>query len=183
LDGARLWECTPYYGKSLAEIVALFDSVYVSLYKGIGGLGGCCLAGEDDLVAQARVWRQRHGGTLFALWPYAASALGALRARLPKMPEYFAHALAIADALRGIDGVDVVPDPPHTPMMHLHLRTTEEHVLATARALAETESLWTWPGSAPSENPAVRVLELTVGDATLGFEPKEVAAIVARFVR
>src|SRR5579862_9492369 len=28
LDGARLWECAPFYGKSYAEIVAPFDSVY-----------------------------------------------------------------------------------------------------------------------------------------------------------
>jgi len=33
LDGARLWECQPFYGRSYAEICALFDSVYVSFYK------------------------------------------------------------------------------------------------------------------------------------------------------
>jgi threonine aldolase len=34
LDGARLWEVQPFYGKSLADICALFDSAYVSFYKG-----------------------------------------------------------------------------------------------------------------------------------------------------
>lgn len=182
LDGARIWECTPYYGKTLTEIAALFDSVYVSLYKGIGALGGCCLAGDEDLVAQARVWRHRHGGTLFALWPYAASAIAALRARLPKMPAYYEHALAIADALRGVDGVEIVPDPPQTPMMHLLLRTTEDHFIETARGLAEAEDLWTWPGSVASDNPAVRKAELTVGDATMDFKPEEVAGILGQFV-
>ena len=33
LDGARLWEVQPYYGRSYAEICALFDTVYVSFYK------------------------------------------------------------------------------------------------------------------------------------------------------
>ena len=33
IDGARLWESAPYYGRSLAEIAALGDSVYVSFYK------------------------------------------------------------------------------------------------------------------------------------------------------
>ena len=46
MDGARLWESTSFYGKSLNEISALFDSVYVSLYKGLGGMGGAVLAGD-----------------------------------------------------------------------------------------------------------------------------------------
>ena len=45
MDGARLWECTPYYGRTLAEIAGLFDTVYVSFYKGLGGLAGSALAG------------------------------------------------------------------------------------------------------------------------------------------
>ena len=34
MDGARVWEALPYYGRPLHEICALFDSVYVSFYKG-----------------------------------------------------------------------------------------------------------------------------------------------------
>ena len=33
LDGARLWECRPFYGREYAEIARLFDTVYVSFYK------------------------------------------------------------------------------------------------------------------------------------------------------
>ena len=66
LDGARIWEAGPFYGRPLAEIAALFDSVYVSFYKGLGGLAGSMLLGEDDVITEARAWRQRHGGTLFA---------------------------------------------------------------------------------------------------------------------
>ena len=75
LDGARLWESAAGYDVAPAEVAALFDSVYVSFYKGLGGLSGCALAGEADVVAEVTEWRQRHGGTLFAMWPYAASAL------------------------------------------------------------------------------------------------------------
>src|SRR6187399_2210271 len=38
LDGARLWESVPHYGRTLAEVCALFDSVYVSFYKTLGGI-------------------------------------------------------------------------------------------------------------------------------------------------
>jgi threonine aldolase len=183
LDGARLWECTPHYGKSPAEIAALFDTVYVSLYKGLGGLSGCCLAGEDDVIEQARAWRTRHGGTLFALWPYAASGLAALRKRLPMMPTYYAHARAIADALRENAKIEIVPDRPATPMMHLHLRVDEAAFLSAAQRLAIEQGIFTWAGTSPGATPSVRVVELTVGDATLGISASEVAEILSQLTR
>ena len=182
LDGARIWECTPYYEHSPAEIAALFDTVYVSLYKGLGALAGCCLAGEQDVIDEARVWRRRHGGTLFGMWPNAASGLAALRKRLPLMPKYFKHARAIADELRGIPNVEVVPDPPQTPMMHLHLRVDEKSFLTAARRMAEEQSIFTWRGTMATDTPSIRAVELTVGDATLTFTPAEVAEIIKQLV-
>ena len=61
MDGARLWESAAYYGKDYATIAAGFDSVYVSVYKGIGGFAGALLAGDDAFIAKARVWRRRLG--------------------------------------------------------------------------------------------------------------------------
>jgi len=182
LDGARLWECTPYYGRSPAEISALFDSVYVSFYKGLGALAGACLAGEEEVIAEARAWRKRHGGTLFGLWPNAASALAALQKRLPLMPRYFEHARAIAEVLRGIPNVEIVPDPPQTPMMHLHLRVEEKAFLTAARRIAEEQGIFTWSRSVPGDSPPIRVVELVVGDATLEFAPEQVGAIVRQLV-
>jgi threonine aldolase len=182
LDGARLWECSPFYRRTPAEIAALFDTVYVSFYKGLGGLGGCCVAGQQDIVAEVREWRKRHGGTLFMLWPYAASALTGLRRRLPRMPEYYAHAQAIAAAVRTLPGVEVVPDPPQTTMMHLLLRAGAEQVRTVALQLAEQERIWTWPRSQPTDSPNIQRVELTVGDATLGFSPAEVGEILERLL-
>ncbi|NHC47553.1 threonine aldolase family protein [Motilibacter aurantiacus] len=182
LDGARLWECTPYYGRPPAEIAGLFDTVYASLYKGVGGLSGCCLAGPEDVLAEAREWRQRHGGTLFAMWPNAASALLGLRERLPRMPLYVEHAQVIAAALTGLPGVEVVPDPPVTPMMHLHLRTSKEAFEAARDGLARERGVWAFPRSSPSGSPGVRVVELMVGDSTLQFFPAEVRELVATLV-
>ena len=55
MDGARVWEATCGYGKSLQDIAAGFDSVYVSFYKGMGGTGGAMLLGSARFIAQARV--------------------------------------------------------------------------------------------------------------------------------
>jgi threonine aldolase len=54
-DGARLWHCPAHYRRSLAEISALADSVYVSLYKDIGGIAGAVLAGETDFIEDPSV--------------------------------------------------------------------------------------------------------------------------------
>jgi threonine aldolase len=182
LDGARLWECTAWYGRSLAAIAALFDTVYVSFYKGLGALAGCCLAGPADVVAQVREWRTRHGGTLFALWPYAASALAALHARLPRMPDYYRHALAIADALRDIPGVEVVPDPPQTSMMHLLLDVDADIARERALRMAAEDGIWTWRDFAATASPRRQRAELAVGDATMRLSSCEIRDILARLV-
>jgi threonine aldolase len=178
LDGARLWESGPFYDRPLSDVAALFDTVYVSFYKGLGGLAGSMLLGEEDVIAEARLWRKRHGGTLYHLWPYAAAGLAGLRLHLPRMGAYVDHSRAIAAELAQVDGVLVVPDPPQTPMMHVHLRTTEAAVTAGIRRMALEQRLWTWGGSSPTETPGYRRVELTVGEATMTFTPAEVADAV-----
>ena len=183
LDGARLWECTPFYDRSPAGIAEPFDTIYVSFYKGLGGLAGCCVAGPEDVLAEVAEWRRRHGGTLFAMWPYAASALASLRRRLPLMPKYFEHARAVAAALREVPGVEVVPDPPMSPMMHLLIRVTPEAFTTAAVKLAEEEGVWTWGKCQSTASPNVQKVELVVGDGTMGFTPEEAAAAVARLAK
>ncbi len=163
LDGARLWECTPHYDRSPAAIAALFDTVYVSLYKGLGGLAGCCLAGEEEVIAEARAWRRRHGGTLFGL--LAGRGVGARRAA----PAPAALAALLRACARHRRGSPPGPEPrggsrsPPTPMMHLHLRVEAGAFLAAARRLAEERSLFTWARSSAGATPSIRVVELTVG--------------------
>jgi hypothetical protein len=38
VDGARIWEARHHFGRTLPEIAAQASSIYVSMYKGIGGL-------------------------------------------------------------------------------------------------------------------------------------------------
>jgi threonine aldolase len=178
LDGARLWEASAGYGRPPAEIAGLFDTTYVSFYKGIGALAGCCLAGPEDVVAEVREWRRRLGGTLFGLWPGAASALTCLRRRLPLMPGYLERAREIAGAVRDLPGVTVVPDPPQAPMLHLLLSTDPDRFTAAVRTLAEG-GLWTWERAQPTGDPGVQRVELSVGDATMALSLEEIRAAIA----
>ena len=179
LDGARLWESAAGYGRPEAEIAALFDTVYVSFYKGIGALPGCCVAGPDDVIAELREWRQRMGGTLHGLWPGAASALTCLARRRPLMPAYLRHTRAIAAELDGLPRVRVLPDPPQVPMMHLLLATSQDGFAAAAARIAAQDGIWTWPKAMPTGDPGTQRIELSVGDATCALSAAEVRDVIA----
>lgn len=182
LDGARLWEATAGYQRSPAEIAGLFDTVYVSFYKGVGALPGCCVAGSEADVAQVREWRQRMGGTLFAMWPNAGSALRLLPEALAEMPARFEHALQIARALATVPGIRPVPDPPQTPMMHLLLTVPGDRYRENARRLAEEDGMWIWPNGSPTGDPDVLRVELSVGRATLRHSAEEIASVLGRLL-
>lgn len=141
MDGARLWEAQPYYGRSHAEIAALFDTVYVSLYKGLLGISGALLAGDTDFVEHARIWRNRLGGNTAASWPMALAAERGLDELLPRMPEFLGRARSLAAVLGGVPGVQVVPETPQTPLFHVHLAAEPDRVLAHSKVLAEKTGL------------------------------------------
>lgn len=184
LDGARIFEAGPYYAatakKKLSDIAAIFDTVYVSFYKGLGGIAGSCVAGDADVVAELSLWRTRHGGRVFAMWPYAASALTVLHERLPKMGRYYRHAVAIAKALQGTQGVEVLPFPVQAPMMHLRLSVTTDELRSRAIEIAKSDGIWTFSRPFLSEGPLLQRCELSVGDATLEISPAEMRSVVER---
>ena len=80
MDGARLLEVAPFYAPhSLQEICALFDSVYLSFYKGLGAMTGAMLLGSDAFVGAAVPWRRRLGANPYTSLPYALSCRAAWR--------------------------------------------------------------------------------------------------------
>jgi threonine aldolase len=179
MDGARLWEAGPFYERPYEEIAALFDTVYVSFYKGLGGLGGAALAGPRDLVGEARIWQRRHGGNLVTLMPYVVSAELGLDEELPRMPEYLAKARTLAAALAGLTDVEIVPDPPQTPMMHVLLRGDRERLIDAALDVAEERGVYVFGGLASTTSPRWHRFELPVGAGTLEIADDEARALLA----
>jgi threonine aldolase len=78
LDGARLLLNSGAEGFSISKYSALFDTVYVSLYKYLGAPYGAILAGTKATIAKARETRHLFGGTIYHGWEPALMALGAL---------------------------------------------------------------------------------------------------------
>jgi threonine aldolase len=177
LDGARLWETAPFYGRSHAEIAGLFDSVYVSFYKGLGGIAGCALAGPASFIAEARVWQRRHGGTVVHLFPYVLSAQAALKERVGRMAAYADKARSIAARLRRLPGIEILPEVPPTNMMHLYLRGPKAALEAAALAVAEETGVWMFGGLQPGPIPTQSVFELVVGDAAMAISDDEIAGL------
>jgi len=75
LDGARLFIESAYTKKPMKEYAALFDTVYVSMYKYFNAASGAVLAGPKALLADLFETRRMFGGGLQQVWPFAAVAL------------------------------------------------------------------------------------------------------------
>lgn len=128
LDGARLFEVLPYYGKTAAEICALFDSVYISFYKGIGGIAGAILAADDPaFIQEAALWKRRHGGDLISLYPYIVSADYYFDMRVDRMEHYYEGARELAAMFNGCHpAVKTLPLVPVSNMFHVHFSTAKD---------------------------------------------------------
>jgi threonine aldolase len=74
LDGARLFIASAYTGISAARYAALFDTVYVSLWKCFNSGIGAILAGPRSLLDDMFHVRRMFGGNLAVGWPAAVIA-------------------------------------------------------------------------------------------------------------
>jgi threonine aldolase len=174
LDGARLWESTPYLGHSLAEIAALASSVYVSFYKVLGGVSGAALVGPEDLVAEVRRWQRRLGGNLYSLFPYAVSARDGLRTVLPRMDDLYQRAVEVATALQS-EGFRVFPEPPHTNSFRVYAPRDAASIEAAAVARMErTREALCGPWQ-PADVPGWSWIELVMTPTSLDWQVAEIA--------
>ena len=75
LDGARLYLASAYSGIPIEKYAALFDTVYVSMYKYFNAASGAMLAGPKSLLENLYHTRRMFGAGLHRSWPFAAVAL------------------------------------------------------------------------------------------------------------
>jgi threonine aldolase len=140
------------------------------------------LAGPEDLIAEARVWRVRHGGRLSSFEAIALSAELGLDEVLPRMPSFVSKAHEIGVALVRVDGIDVLPDPPQVAMLHVFLRGELERLRDTVLDIAEERRILIAGWLAPTPLPDVQATELGVGASTLEVPTDEIAEYYAELV-
>ena len=183
LDGARLWQCRPFYGHDdYRPIADLFDSIYVSFYKALGGLAGAMLVGPASFIEQARVWRIRHGGRLFTLAPYVISAKLGLERVLPQIDGWVAKARAVAAALDEFEPISVKPNPPHVNMFQLYVRGDAEALNQRHLELAEETGTFLFWGLGPSPVPGVAMTEIHCWENAAQFALEPLRPFVERLL-
>ncbi len=172
MDGARLWESTHFYQKSLAEIADLFDSVYVSFYKGLGGIGGAILAGDADFIEKCKVWRSRMGGDLYTAFPMLLTALDGLDKQLSAIPTWVERAQEIAEALNSINHVSV--SKPQTNGFLVYVQNDLDKLNSKIKPLNEKFNMSLLYQFSATECSLIQKAEMQVGPASDEISSQEI---------
>jgi hypothetical protein len=93
------------------------------------------------------------------------------------MPEFLAHARALGAALSEVDGVEVIPDPPQTPLFHLLLRGEREELQRRSLELARERGVWLFGPLQPAAGDRAGRLEINIGEPALEISPDEAAEL------
>ncbi len=120
LDGARIWNAAVALGEPPAALARGFDTVMVSLSKGLGAPVGSALLLSKERYPEARRYRKVLGGGMRQAGVLAAAALVALSGWERTIARDHALARALAEGLVGL-GLDVDP-PPETNMVYLRVK-------------------------------------------------------------
>ncbi len=76
----------------------------------------------------------------------------------------------------------MLPSPVQAPMMHLRARIADSVLRERVISIAREEKVMTFARAFASEGGDSKRFELSVGDATLGFTPDELAELLGRLL-
>jgi threonine aldolase len=180
LDGARLWESQPFYGRPFSELTQPFDTVYVSFYKILNAVAGAALAGPKAIIDEARAWQWRHGGRLVHQYPMIVSARDGLRRYLPRIPLYCKRAREIASVLSAFADVVVTPNTPPTNMLHVYVHGDIERLQGTALRISQESGVWMPARWSSAEIPGWAMFELSCAEGSLKISDDQVRELFGR---
>jgi len=107
LDGSRLFLKSGTPGFEVKSYCALFDTVFVSIYKFFGAPFGAILAGKKELIDQAKEIRHTMGGLIYHGWMAAIPALAACDGFEARFTQVHGAAQKLLDGLQAAGGFDV----------------------------------------------------------------------------
>lgn len=154
LDGARLFLASAYTGIAPGSYAALFDTVYVSLYKYFNAAGGAVLAGPKQLLENLYHQRRMFGGSLRQAWPYAAVALHYLDGFSERFGRAASAGDALFEALRNHETCQVLRSAAATNVTRLNVLGSDAAALPErllARGIAIRRALHSSPEGAEFE--------------------------------
>ncbi|MRT14665.1 threonine aldolase [Enterobacteriaceae bacterium RIT711] len=174
MDGARLWESKAFYQRSYAEIADGFSSVYVSAYKGLGGIAGALLAGDTDFIQQARLWLRRLGGNLVSQTPMVVSTAMRFDKQLATLEACYQRTLSLAACLQTIPGIRVLPRTPQVNMFHAYFDADIAALLNARDNIARQHGYWLFNNLEGTEVPGWCKTEFYVGDSLLQVNDEQI---------
>lgn len=133
LDGARIWNAMAASGAPAREWAKHFDTVSVCFSKGLGAPVGSALLGPKELIKHARRIRKLFGGGMRQAGFLAAACLYALDHHIDRLAEDHANARLIADAVRDVPGLRLVPAEVETNLVWIEVGPP----LGTAKDVAD----------------------------------------------
>jgi threonine aldolase len=183
MDGARIWQCRPFYQKDYREIAELFDSVYVSFYKDLGGLCGAMLLGPAAFVREAKTWQIRHGGRLRTMGPFVVSARLGIQRVLPQINQWVEKAQEVASIFSEFDRVSIHPNPPHVNFFQLYIRGNPEELTQRHMELARETGTFLFYGLGPTLVPGIAVTEIHCWENSLKFDVKALRPFLGKLLK
>ncbi len=99
LDGARLFNAAVALGRPVCDLARSFDTVMISLSKGLGAPVGSILVGSSPTIARARIVRKRMGGGMRQAGIIAAGGSFALTHHVERLAADHQRAAVLAVAL------------------------------------------------------------------------------------
>lgn len=130
LDGARLFNAQEATGVPAREWCAHADTVSVCSSKGLGAPVGSLLAGDAEIIHEARRARKAFGGGMRQAGVIAAASLYAFEKHVERLSEDHERARKLASELAEA-GYTV--EPPETNIVLVEIEDTERYLEALAR--------------------------------------------------
>jgi threonine aldolase len=114
LDGARLFNAAVALGVDPRDLAAPFDSVMVSLSKGLGAPVGSLLCASAARIREARRIRKMFGGGMRQVGVLAAAGLVALRRGFAHLAADHENARWLAQEVAALPGIELDPETVET---------------------------------------------------------------------
>jgi threonine aldolase len=107
MDGARVFNASVASGVPVSRIARDVDSVMFCLSKGLGAPVGSLVAGTEQAIDQARLYRKRLGGGMRQAGVLAAAGLVALEESPAKLAADHENARLLAEAIARLPGIQI----------------------------------------------------------------------------
>jgi threonine aldolase len=168
VDGARIWGCRDHYGqRSFVEILDGASSLYVSLYKDIGAMGGAVLLGRSDFINEAKTWKARLGGLMIDPTLLVWDAFTRIDDKASRMSAYTRVAGMLSKNVAELTDWQINPSTPQTNMFHIWLPFSKAEAMRRRDETARACGVWLANGFWDQQSREHCILELVIGETAL----------------